>query len=112
MLPPLERLGAARRRGKTPPPRLTVPEWAERYRRLSRESSQGGRFIVSRVEVAREREGEAALRRDRGAGVGGSEHPQLRRSMMPPAPTRIERVAAATWPIMISGAALARPAVL
>jgi phage terminase large subunit GpA-like protein len=30
-----------------------VVEWAERYRRLSKESSNGGRFIVSRVEVAR-----------------------------------------------------------
>ncbi|CAO4186218.1 hypothetical protein CLBKND_04918 [Methylorubrum aminovorans] len=28
-------------------------QWAERYRRLSKESSNGGRFIASRVEVAR-----------------------------------------------------------
>lgn len=41
------------RRGLTPPPRITVVEWAERYRRLSKESSNGGRFLVSRVEVAR-----------------------------------------------------------
>ena len=30
-----------------------MPEWAEKNRRLSRESSLGGRFIVSHVEVAR-----------------------------------------------------------
>ncbi|ACL60604.1 phage terminase large subunit family protein [Methylobacterium nodulans] len=41
------------RRGLTPPPNLNVVEWAERYRRLSKESSNGGRFIVARVEVAR-----------------------------------------------------------
>ncbi len=41
------------RRGYTPPPHLSVPDWAERFRRLSRESSTGGRFIVSKVEVAR-----------------------------------------------------------
>ncbi|UMY16648.1 phage terminase large subunit family protein [Methylobacterium organophilum] len=40
-------------RGLTPPPGVNVVEWAERYRRLSKESSNGGRFIVSRVEVAR-----------------------------------------------------------
>lgn len=37
----------------TPPPNLNVVEWAEKYRRLSRESSNGGKFIVGRVEVAR-----------------------------------------------------------
>lgn len=41
------------RKGLTPPPALNVVEWAERYRKLSKESSNGGRFIVSRVEVAR-----------------------------------------------------------
>ncbi|MFE1601597.1 hypothetical protein [Methylobacterium sp. ID0610] len=41
------------RRGLTPPPNLNVVEWAERYRRLSKESSNGGRFITARVEVAR-----------------------------------------------------------
>ena len=40
-------------KGLTPPPALNVVEWAERFRKLSRESSNGGRFIVSRVEVAR-----------------------------------------------------------
>ncbi|MGU3417664.1 phage terminase large subunit family protein [Methylobacterium sp. D54C] len=37
----------------TPPPNLDVVDWAERFRRLSKESSNGGRFVVSRVEVAR-----------------------------------------------------------
>ena len=37
----------------TPPPNLNVVEWAEKFRRLSRESSNGGKFVVSRVEVAR-----------------------------------------------------------
>ena len=37
----------------TPPPSLNVVEWAERYRRLSRESSNGGKFVTARVEVAR-----------------------------------------------------------
>ena len=46
-------LSLAWRRGLTPPPRLNVVEWAEKYRRLSKESSNGGRFITSRVEVAR-----------------------------------------------------------
>lgn len=32
---------------------MTVVDWAEKYRRLSKESSNGGKFIVSRVEVAR-----------------------------------------------------------
>ncbi|WP_261925765.1 phage terminase large subunit family protein [Methylorubrum sp. GM97] len=46
-------LRSAWRRGLTPPPDLDVVQWAERYRRLSKESSNGGRFIASRVEVAR-----------------------------------------------------------
>lgn len=46
-------LKLAWRQGMTPPPLLNVVEWAERYRRLSKESSNGGRFITSRVEVAR-----------------------------------------------------------
>lgn len=46
-------LALAWRRGMTPPPRLNVVEWAEKHRRLSKESSNGGRFITSRVEVAR-----------------------------------------------------------
>ncbi|MCC0808580.1 terminase [Methylobacterium sp. W2] len=46
-------LAKAWRKGATPTPNLDVVQWAERYRRLSKESSNGGRFIVSRVEVAR-----------------------------------------------------------
>ncbi|MBU8540825.1 phage terminase large subunit family protein [Falsiroseomonas tokyonensis] len=49
----IERLRLGWRRGLTPPPRMTVVDWAERFRRLSKESSNGGRFRVSRVEVAR-----------------------------------------------------------
>jgi phage terminase large subunit GpA-like protein len=37
----------------TPPPNLDVVQWAERHRKLSKESSNGGKFFVSRVEVAR-----------------------------------------------------------
>jgi phage terminase large subunit GpA-like protein len=48
-----ESLSRSWRKGVTPTPNLNVVEWAERYRRLSKESSNGGRFIVSRVEVAR-----------------------------------------------------------
>lgn len=48
-----EDLAAAWRRGLIPPPLLNVVEWAEKHRRLSKESSNGGRFITSRVEVAR-----------------------------------------------------------
>ena len=46
-------LALAWRRGLTPPPRLNVVEWAEKFRKLSPESSNGGRFITSRVEVSR-----------------------------------------------------------
>ncbi|MHC2090033.1 phage terminase large subunit family protein [Methylobacterium sp. CM6244] len=41
------------RAGTRPAPQLDVVQWAERYRKLSKESSNGGRFITSRVEVAR-----------------------------------------------------------
>ena len=41
------------RKGLMPPPPFNVVQWAEEYRKLSRESSNGGKFIVSRVEVAR-----------------------------------------------------------
>lgn len=37
----------------TPPPNLDVVQWAEKFRKLSKESSNGGRFITARVEVAR-----------------------------------------------------------
>jgi phage terminase large subunit GpA-like protein len=46
-------LQAAWRRGLCPPPRLTLVEWADKYRYLSKESSGGGKFHTSRVEVAR-----------------------------------------------------------
>ena len=49
----VEALRRSWRLGLTPPPRLTLVEWAERYRRLSKESSNGGKFLASRVEVAR-----------------------------------------------------------
>lgn len=49
----LESLGRSWRAGTKPAPQLNVVEWAEEYRRLSKESSNGGRFITSRVEVAR-----------------------------------------------------------
>ncbi len=41
------------RKGLTPAPDLDVVEWAEEYRKLSKESSNGGRFVTARVEVAR-----------------------------------------------------------
>jgi hypothetical protein len=37
----------------TPTRDFNVVEWAEEFRRLSKESSNGGRFVTSRVEVAR-----------------------------------------------------------
>ncbi|MCP1544534.1 phage terminase large subunit family protein [Methylorubrum extorquens] len=37
----------------TPPPNLDVVEWAENFRKLSKESSNGGKFITAKVEVAR-----------------------------------------------------------
>ena len=39
--------------GTKPSPQVNVVEWAEEFRKLSKESSNGGRFITSRVEVAR-----------------------------------------------------------
>lgn len=42
------------RRGWTPPPRISVPAWADRYRRLAKEAgSTSGHFRTSKVEVAR-----------------------------------------------------------
>lgn len=44
----------ARSQGLRPPPNMTLPEWADTFRRLSKEaSSTGGRFETARVEVAR-----------------------------------------------------------
>ena len=37
----------------TPPPNLDVVQWAEAFRKLSKESSNGGKFITAKVEVAR-----------------------------------------------------------
>jgi len=49
-----ELLRRAWRRGQTPPPRLSVPAWADRYRFLAREAgSNSGRWRTSRVEIAR-----------------------------------------------------------
>src|SRR4051812_49122300 len=48
-----EDLAPSWRAGLRPPPNMTVVDWAEQNRKLSKESSNGGRFIVARVEVAR-----------------------------------------------------------
>lgn len=49
-----ERLRRAARRGWTPPPRISVPEWADRHRRLAKEAgSTSGRWRTGTVEVAR-----------------------------------------------------------
>jgi phage terminase large subunit GpA-like protein len=48
------RLGLAWRRGWTPPPRISVPAWADRYRKLAKEAgSTSGQWSTSTVEVAR-----------------------------------------------------------
>lgn len=47
-------LRLSRRRALKPPPSLTVPEWADQFRRLAKEAgSTGGRWQTSRVEAAR-----------------------------------------------------------
>ncbi|NID15393.1 phage terminase large subunit family protein [Luteibacter yeojuensis] len=49
-----ERLAQAYRRGYTPPPRISVPEWADTFRRLAKESgSTSGNWRTSTVEVGR-----------------------------------------------------------
>ncbi len=49
-----ERLERAWRRGLTPPPYLSLPDWADRYRRLAKEAgSTSGKWRTSTVEVAR-----------------------------------------------------------
>lgn len=49
-----ERLAHAWGRGWTPPPRISVPDWADRYRRLAKESgSTSGKWETATVEVAR-----------------------------------------------------------
>ncbi|MCQ8240531.1 phage terminase large subunit family protein [Rhizosaccharibacter radicis] len=51
---PLERLRMAARRGTTPPPRISVPDWADRFRKLAREAgSTSGDWRTSTVEIAR-----------------------------------------------------------
>lgn len=50
----IDRLGLAYRRGFTPPPRISVPEWADRYRRLAKEAGAiSGNWETATVEVAR-----------------------------------------------------------
>lgn len=49
-----ERLERAWRRGMTPPPRISVPEWADRFRKLAAGAgSTSGDFRTSTVEAAR-----------------------------------------------------------
>lgn len=53
-LPKDERLKRAWRRGLTPPPRISVPEWADRFRKLAPEAgSTSGDWITATVEIAR-----------------------------------------------------------
>lgn len=49
-----DRLTLAYRQGWTPPPRISVPDWADRYRRLAKEAGAiSGNWETSTVEVAR-----------------------------------------------------------
>jgi len=49
-----ERLRLAWRKGLTPPPRISVPDWADRYRRLAKEAgSTNGQWRTKTVEIAR-----------------------------------------------------------
>lgn len=49
-----ELLESSYRRGYTPPPRISVPEWADRYRKLAKEAgSTSGNWRTRTVEVAR-----------------------------------------------------------
>lgn len=49
-----DRLRIAARKGWTPPPRVSVPEWADRYRKLAKEAgSTSGNWRTSTVEIAR-----------------------------------------------------------
>jgi len=48
------RLRQAWRQGWTPPPRISVPDWADKYRKLAKEAgSTGGDWETSTVEIAR-----------------------------------------------------------
>ena len=49
-----ERIRRAAQRGFTPPPRISIPEWADRFRQLPREAGNvSGSWRTGRVEVAR-----------------------------------------------------------
>ncbi len=50
----LERLAVSVRKGWTPPPRISVPDWADEYRKLAKESgSTSGDWDTATVEIAR-----------------------------------------------------------
>lgn len=50
----LERLQRSIRKGWTPPPRISVPDWADRYRKLAKEAgSTSGNWETTTVEIAR-----------------------------------------------------------
>ncbi|HEY1927601.1 MAG TPA: phage terminase large subunit family protein, partial [Caulobacteraceae bacterium] len=54
MSSPEERLRKAFRRGATPPPRISIPDWADRFRRHGKGAgSTAGAWRTSRVEVSR-----------------------------------------------------------
>ena len=49
-----ERLARAARRGWTPPPRISIPDWADNVRVLAKEAgSTSGKYRTGRVEIAR-----------------------------------------------------------
>jgi phage terminase large subunit GpA-like protein len=49
-----ERLARSWRKGLTPPPLISVPEWADRFRKLAKEAgSSSGNWRTSTVEIAR-----------------------------------------------------------
>jgi phage terminase large subunit GpA-like protein len=51
----LRRIEAATKQALKPPPNLTIPQWADKYRRLSTSSGAiGGPWRTSRVEIARD----------------------------------------------------------
>lgn len=51
---PADQLRLAWRRGFTPPPRISVPDWADRFRKLAREAgSTAGNWRTSTVEAGR-----------------------------------------------------------
>lgn len=50
----IERLELSVRKGWTPPPRISVPQWADDYRKLAKEAgSTSGNWETSTVEIAR-----------------------------------------------------------